>query len=107
MLPPSYRSALDGSVEIVGTEGVIYVDTLRQGLTVVDHTGPYYPDTVRYWEQDGRGNGLVCAQAQHFVDCIDGICGPKVTARDGYEAIRICQALQDSINAGRPVSLPD
>lgn len=107
VLPPSYRSALDGSVEIVGTKGVIYIDTLRQGLTVVDQSGPYYPDTVRYWEQDGRGNGLVCAQAQHFIDCIDGACRPKVTARDGYEAIRICQALQDSIDAGRPVSLPD
>ncbi len=106
VLPPSYRAALDGSVEIVGTTGVIYVDTLRQGLTVIDQTGPNYPDTMRYWEQDRQGQGLVRTQAGHFIDCIDRRCTPKATARDGYEAIRICQALQDSVDAGRPVPLP-
>jgi predicted dehydrogenase len=106
VLPPCYRSALDGFLEVVGTKGVIYVETMRQGLTVVDETGPSYPDTMRYYEWDGRAGGLVRAEAEHFLECIDRGRTPLVTVSDGYQAIRISQALQDSINAGRPVPLP-
>ncbi len=106
VLPPCYRAGLDGFVEVIGTRGVIYVETLQQGLTIVDDTGPYYPDTMRYQERDGQGGGLVREQMQHFIDCIDHVRTPRVTVRDGYEAIRISQALQDSIEAGRPVPLP-
>ena len=105
VLPPTYRAALDGFVEVVGTLGVIYVDTLRQGLTLVDYDGVEYPDTMRYWETDGGGLGLVYYQAQHFIECIDHQRQPKVGVREGYEAIRICQALVDSISLDQPVLL--
>ena len=105
VLPPAMRSALDGSVEVVGEKGVIYVDTLQQGLTILDYEGFAYPDTMRYWEQHGRSQGLVRRQAEHFIDCIDNHLTPLATANDGYEAICICQALQDSIQSGEPVKL--
>ncbi len=106
VLPPVLRSALDGFVEVVGTKGVLYVETQRQGLTIVDDTGPFYPDTMRYQERDQRGGGLVREEMEHFIECIEHGRPPRVSARDGYEAIRISQALQDSITAGWPVPLP-
>lgn len=105
VLPPSYRAALDGFVEVVGTRGILYVETMRQGLTIVNETCTDYPDTMRYHERYQRGGGLVREQAEHFIDCIAHNRRPVVSARDGYEAIRICQALQDSINANEPVAL--
>jgi len=106
VLPSCYKAALDGFLEVIGTKGVIYVETMHQGLTVVNQAGPVYPDTMRYQERDNRGGGLVREQMEHFVDCIDHGRPPKCTARDGYEAIRICQALQNSITSGQPVPLP-
>jgi predicted dehydrogenase len=104
-LPPTYRAALDGFVEVVGTKGVVYVDTLRQGLTLVDADGVEYPDTMRYWELGQSGLGLVHNQMEHFIECIDRQQQPKVGVMEGFEAIRICQALIDSITLDQPVSL--
>ena len=106
ILPPAVKTSLDGFVEIVGTRGVILVETREQGLLVITEEGYDYPDTLRYQERDGRGGGLVREQAESFIAAIEGRAAPRATACDGYEAIRICQALADSVAAGAPVSLP-
>ena len=105
VLPARHPTVLDAAVEIVGARGVLYVDTASKGWQW--STNRAAPDTVRYTEQGGRAYGLAARQAQHFVDCIDGLATPQVSVHDGYEAIRVCQALVDSIACGRTVPLPN
>ncbi|MBM3522687.1 MAG: Gfo/Idh/MocA family oxidoreductase [Alphaproteobacteria bacterium] len=102
-LPPAPGAMLDGSALVVGAAGAIRVETLDQGLAVFDAHGLHFPDTMRWWEADGVGAGLVRLQAEHFIACIDRGLAPRATLDDGVEAVRICAAIEASISTGAPV----
>lgn len=106
-LPPAPGAMLDGAVTVVGRSGAIKVETLDQGLAVFDEHGLHYPDTMRYWESDGFGGGLVRLQAEHFIACIDHGVAPRATLTDGCEAVRICAAIEESLACARPVDLAE
>lgn len=106
-LPPAPGAMLDGAAEIIGTTGAIKVETLEQGLAVFDAEGIHHPDTMRYWERDGTGGGLVRIQAEHFIACIDRGLEPRATLSDGYEVVRICAAIEASLARGAPVSVTE
>lgn len=107
ILPASYQTALDGWVEIVGTDGAICLDTISAGVVVADEHGFHYPDVTRYFEADGRGGGLPAQQMAHFLQCIDENLAPRASVRDAFQAVRVADAIRRSIQAGQPVHLTD
>jgi UDP-N-acetylglucosamine 3-dehydrogenase len=106
-LPPAPGAMLDGAATIVGSAGAIRIETLDQGLAIFDAHGIHYPDTMRYWERDGTGGGLVRLQAEHFIACIDRGLAPRATLADGHEAVRICAAIEASLAHQAAVDLAE
>jgi len=45
------------------------------------------------------------AELAHFLDCVENGTKPRVTPRDGLEAVRLGNAVLDSIITGKPVSI--
>jgi UDP-N-acetylglucosamine 3-dehydrogenase len=62
--------AIDARMEIVGTEGALYVDCSEGGLAVQDRQGWKWPDTMHWPEQHGRTVGALAEELTYFVDCV-------------------------------------
>lgn len=106
ILPPHFKSGIDAQLEIVGTDGVIEVTGLEQGLRVANATGLWQPDTMRFVEHaDGRVGGVLKTELEHFVACIRTGQAPLVTGEDGLAALRVTEAMEASIASARTVAL--
>lgn len=93
------------SVEVAGKEGLLHfrntesraliIERRRgEGESVEDITPPSMTLVDPYYKE-----------LAHFIDCIEENRPPEVTAEDGIEAVRICEAALRSITTGEPVTL--
>jgi UDP-N-acetylglucosamine 3-dehydrogenase len=46
------------------------------------------------------------AELEHFLDCVERGVPPSISPRDGMEAVRIALAAMESVQTGKPVTLP-
>lgn len=101
------RTTFRTRVEVAGDSGLMEWDSLdrppllaemyndQQGFQrmgsspTADEDEPYY------------------AELAHFVDVIEGRATPRVTARDGLEAVRVALAAIESMRTGQPVAMQD
>jgi len=76
-------------------------------------TGEERPDYANHsfqtWDQGPvqmgtTGNGYL-QELQHFAQCLLSGQQPVASLRDGYEAMRVLEAIRDSADTGKPVSL--
>jgi len=94
----------DARVEILGTDGVIYLgDTSQVGMLYANRSGNKVQPFVRSWMN-------LFAQAyveedRHFAACILGEATPRVTGQDGLNAVRVVAAGNRSIVERRIVGL--
>ncbi|MDA3834931.1 MAG: Gfo/Idh/MocA family oxidoreductase [Spirochaetales bacterium] len=93
----------DSRVEILGTRGIIHVGKNNNYNVLTVSTDGIRTPFVKSWQNlfiDAyRGEDL------HFVECIQKDVQPKVTGRDGLEAVKVVNAGNRSIMERRPVSL--
>ena len=69
-LPENTPFTIDARMEIIGTEGVIYIDCANAGLTINDRNGIHKPDTV-YWPRVYKQRtGVLRTELSYFVECI-------------------------------------
>ena len=62
-LPESTPYQIDARMEVIGTEGAIYINCGQAGLEIHDGTGNHMPDTL-YWPQIFGGRfGILQARA--------------------------------------------
>ncbi len=107
VLPAHFKSGIDAQLEVVGTEGVIEVTGLEQGLRVADRAGMQYPDTMRYVESDGgTPGGILKTELEHFIACIRNGRAPLVTAEDGLAAVRVAAAIDEAVASRQMVHMP-
>ena len=94
----------DARVEILGTDGVIYLgDTNQGGMVYANRSGNKVRPFVRSWM-----NLFAQAYAEedrHFAACIRGETAPRVTGQDGLNAVRVVEAGNRSIAERRIVAL--
>jgi predicted dehydrogenase len=92
---------IDARMEIIGTEGALYVDIHNQGLRV--HTGRLtYPDTTYGPQLHGRPVGIMTDEIAEFIRAVvDGLPSP-VSAADGYRAVVAADAIERSVRTGLP-----
>ncbi|HRA66811.1 MAG: Gfo/Idh/MocA family oxidoreductase [Caldilinea sp.] len=99
------RTTFHTRVEVAGDSGLVEWDSLdrppllaemyddqegfrRMGSSpTADEDEPYY------------------AELAHFVDVVEGRATPRVTARDGLEAVRVALAAIESMRTGQPVAM--
>ena len=58
-LPETTPYQIDARMEIIGTEGALYIDCGEAGLSIHDHQGPKMPDTLYWPEVFGQRFGIL------------------------------------------------
>lgn len=106
-LPEKSPSDIDGKVEVVGTEGVIYIDTYNQGLTLVNSEGAHHPDTM-HWPSVGKEIwGDILNEILHFLTCVLSGSRPLVGPHEACESLRVALAIMESVETGKVVRIRD
>lgn len=105
VLPPTYPGRLDARLEMVGTQGTIFVD--GSGSEVEVHRAGVNEclDTRYAPEVNGRLVGILRDELHHFIECIQTDRPPLVTGEEGRAAVAVICAIEESAATGKPVLL--
>ncbi|TBL80555.1 Gfo/Idh/MocA family protein [Paenibacillus thalictri] len=88
----------DVTMEIIGTEGVISIDSFSQKNEV-------YSDTKMKTEWKYWGYSMNKGLIEAFVDALRAGRGVPITGEDGLYSAQVALAAYDSIRAGKPVTM--
>lgn len=94
-LPTKHPAGFDFKMDITGTEGILGLDMIRQGVEVHTTQGTSYPFMA----------APLIAEDKAFVDCVLDDTPSPVTGQDGLIAVRMVLAALESIETGVPVKL--
>jgi UDP-N-acetylglucosamine 3-dehydrogenase len=105
-LPETTPYQIDARMEIIGTEGAIYINCGEAGLTVHDKQGIRMPDTMYWPVVFGERFGVLTAELRYFADCVlAGRTPERITPEESREAVRVMAAAEESSRSGKLVSL--
>lgn len=106
-LPDNTPFSIDARMEIIGTEGAIYIDCGNSGLTINDKQGLSKPDT-RYWpELFGGRVGALRDELSYFVECLRHGSTPSIiSAEESKMAVKVMCCAEKSAATGQIIVLP-
>jgi predicted dehydrogenase len=105
VLPNDTPGGINAALELVGTEGTASVDTPGTTLSIHGEEGYDRPD-VRHWPVvNGRIDGAVRRQIDHFERAIASKGEMLVSIQDGAHAQAVADAVRQSITDGGPTSV--
>lgn len=104
-LPENSALGINTYAEVIGVDAAGYINIQDQGVSLITKDNVFYPDTLHWPEYNGRINGDLKEELQHFVNAtMDG--SPYITkAENAVNAIRIIEACFRSIETGLPVDI--
>jgi predicted dehydrogenase len=107
ILPRSQPMVYDFKVEVLGSEGALYVDSSHHGAFELHSGGRLsYGDVLGVTPtSDLRVGGFVLEAISRFVDAVLHDRPVLATGEDGVEATRIVDAIKRSAENGQPVDL--
>ncbi|MHB0875357.1 MAG: Gfo/Idh/MocA family protein [Anaerolineae bacterium] len=103
--PNTFPTAVDSTIELVGSEGVIQIERTRETLAMATKAGYQYPKSSMTMEVAGRLTGALPISAGSFIDALLDGTEPPVTVKDGLEVTRIVAAIHESLSSGRLVPI--
>jgi len=105
-LPETTPYQIDARMEILGTEGALYVNCGEAGLEIHDAQGPQMPDTM-YWPHMLRGRfGVLRQELRYFADCVALRQRPdRITPEESRAVVRLITAATESSQTGTVVQL--
>ncbi|MBN1852424.1 MAG: Gfo/Idh/MocA family oxidoreductase [Pirellulales bacterium] len=103
-LPESTPYQIDARMEIVGTEGALYINCGEAGLEIHDPNGPQMPDTL-YWPRPfGERFGILRAELRYFADCVRDHRKPdRILPEESRAAVELMAAAGESARTGQIV----
>ncbi len=103
-LPESTPYQIDARMEVIGTEGAIYINCGEAGLEMHDGSGNRMPDTF-YWPQVfGSRFGILRAEFRYFADCVaEGRRPELITPDESRAAVALLAAAVESSHSGQVV----
>lgn len=106
-LPETTPYRIDERMEIIGTEGAIYIQDSPASIAVCDKHGWHSPDST-YWPMlYGERGGALRDELAYFTRCIvEGRPAHAVTLDDAKRAVQACLAAEESARTGVAVQLP-
>ena len=69
-LPESTPYQIDARMEVIGTEGALYINCGEAGLEIHDAAGHQLPDTLYWPHVFGQRFGILRAELRYFADCV-------------------------------------
>lgn len=105
-LPESTPYQIDARMEIIGTEGAIYIDCGQAGLEIHDGAGNRRPDTLYWPNVFGQRFGILRAELRYFADCVVQSQRPdRITPQESRAAVTLLAAANESSRTGQVVML--
>lgn len=104
-LPENKALGINTYAEIVGVDGVGYVDVMDQGVSVITKEDVYYPDILNWPEYNGNIMGNLKEELQHFVTATLMNQPYIVDTENAITAIKVIEACFKSIETGIPVDI--
>jgi len=105
-LPNTTPYAIDARMEIIGTEGALYVNCGQAGLEIHDAAGVSTPDTMYWPSVFGERFGVLRAELRYFADCIlQGKIPERVTPEQSRDVVRLIAAAAQSSETDEVVRL--
>jgi len=103
-LPETTPYQIDARMEVLGTEGAIYINCGEAGLEIHDASGNHLPDTL-YWPQVfGQRFGILRAELRYFADCVaEGRRPERITPEESRAAVALLAAAVESSRTGQVV----
>jgi len=100
-LPESTPYAIDARLEILGTEGALYINCAEAGLAIHDAQGVRMPDTM-YWPRPlGQYTGTLQAELRYFANCVRAEQTPqRITPAESRAAVEWMTAATESAQTG-------
>jgi predicted dehydrogenase len=107
ILPPSQPMVYDFKVELLGSEGAVYVDSSHHGAFELHAGGRLsYGDVLGVTPtSDLRVGGFVLEAISRFTDAVLHDRPVLATGEDGVEATRIVDAIKRAAETGQPVDV--
>lgn len=105
ILPNEYPLRIDAYMEIVGDKGKLEVDVRDQGLVKYDSDGVEYPDTGHWPELYHKVGGCLEQELFFFVERVLANEEPLVTGEDARKTIVVANAIDESLDKGKPISI--
>jgi UDP-N-acetylglucosamine 3-dehydrogenase len=104
-LPENNVLGINTYVEVVGEKAAGYVNIMDQGISIITEDKVLFPDTLHWPEYNGRVQGDLKEELQHFVTAtLSG--DPYLTKiENAIIAVKIIEACFVSIKAGKPIDI--
>ena len=97
---------LDVNIEIMGTEGLIHIDSRNQGIIVCSKEGTELPMDGFKPVMRGVTYGMLRNELEYFTHCVQDGKKPNVLSRnDAKEALRIAILADESARTGRVIKV--
>ncbi len=105
-LPETTPYTIDAQMEVIGTEGALYINCGEAGLEVHDAEGIRLPDTM-YWPRVfGEHFGVLRSELRYFANCIsEGRRPDRITPEESRAAVELMVAATESSQTGTVVYL--
>lgn len=95
----------DSQVEVICTDGVIYLGAPISSLRACGPDGWRFPQATFRPVVHGELSGALREEIRHFLKCCRGIQQPLVGIHDGLSSLRVALAAEESLRTGLPVTL--
>jgi predicted dehydrogenase len=105
-LPNSTPYLIDARMEIIGTEGALYVNCGEAGLEIHAADGLSMPDTMYWPTVFGERFGVLRAELRYFANCIvQGIRPDRITPEQSRDVVGLIAAAAESSRTDEVVRL--
>ncbi len=105
-LPDTTPYTIDARMEVIGTEGALYINCGEAGLAIHDADGIRLPDTLYWPTVGGERFGILRAELRYFANCIrEGRMPNRITPEESRAAVALICAATESSETGEVVRL--
>ena len=105
-LPETTPYQIDAQLEVIGTEGALYINCGDAGLHIHDAGGIQMPDTMYWPHMLGGRFGILRQELRYFADCVaQGQPPDRITPAESRAVVQLMAAATQSSHTGKVVRL--
>lgn len=104
--PNTFPTNCDSYIQLIGKKGAITLDRRSENIEVATEEKYSYPRPTLYSIINNKAEGGFKCAHEHFIDCIVEAKKPVVTMEQAYSVAEVTVAIHESIESGKPVTLP-
>jgi predicted dehydrogenase len=98
-------SGINASLEIIGTKGVLQIDTSDHGLSIINSSKIELPDALHWPEVHGKITGDLKGEILHFATSVRDGKPFVISVREAMQAVAVNDAILKSVATGKVVDV--